>query len=138
MSIRKRAILLLALAVAHGPAWSMDANNEFRSVGIGAQPCSAYLDSRRESDPDAWAAYGVWMTGFITANNLMRRETYDLLGDYTPERALDVLDGYCGENPQHPFVFAVMQLVSKELAPQRVPQKPTTAPATVPVPPPED
>lgn len=133
----KRVSVVLALMMTAVPVWSMDQNNEFRTIGIGAQPCSAYLQARQGNDPDASAPYGVWMTGFITANNLTRRHTYDLLGNTTVERAMDVLDSYCGDHPEHPFVFAVMQLVSKELVPQRVQKKPESAPAPIPIPSPE-
>lgn len=137
MSNLKRAAGVLTLTLLAAPVWSMDQHNEFRAIGIGAQPCSQYLQARQGSDPDASAPYGVWMTGFITANNLTRRQTYDLLGDTTAERAMDVLDSYCGDHPEHPFVFAVMELVSKELVPKRVKSKPESAPAPIPIPSPE-
>lgn len=140
MGFAKTAPRLLALAtlvLIKGPAWAVDADNQFRSIGIGAQPCTDYITAR-EGGEESWAAYGVWMTGFITANNLMRRDTYDLLGDTSAERAMTVLDQYCLGNPDHPFVFAVMQLVTQELAPQRVERKPEDAPPAIPVPgPPE-
>ncbi len=130
-------ICVLTLALGAAPAAAMDQNNEFRAIGIGAQPCSDYLQARQGGDPKGAAAYGVWMTGFITANNLTRRQTYDLLGDTTPEHAMEVLDSYCGDHPEHPFVFAVMQLVAKELIPQRVQKKPDSAPAPIPIPSPD-
>lgn len=136
MRMLKFAAATVLLAVAAAPAWAMDKNKEFRTVGIGAQPCSDYLKAR-EGDPDVWAPYGVWMTGFVTANNFGQRDTYDLFGDTTAEQAMQVLDGYCSDNPRHPFVFAVMQLVSKTLAPQRVREKPESAPAPIPIPSPD-
>lgn len=134
---RRSGALLLTLACAL-PAGAVDENNQFRSIGIGAQPCGDYTQARDGGNPEDWGAYGVWMTGFITANNLMRRDTYDLLGDTSAEHAMTVLDQYCAGNPQHPFVFAVMQLVSEELMPQRVRSKPDTAPAPIPIPAPAD
>lgn len=129
-----RACALLAALTWALPSAAVDENNQFRSVGIGAQPCSDYTQARDQTEPGAWAPYGVWMTGFVTANNLMRRDTYDLFGDTTTERAMTVLDQYCLGNPEHPFVFAVMQLVSEELVPQRVRRKPESVPAPTPIP----
>ena len=135
MSKLSYTALALALAlIAPNLAWGVDENNEFRTVGVGAQPCDEYLKVRSEDNPGAWAPYGAWMTGFLTATNLMRRQTYDLLGDTSADRAMELLDGYCREHPEHPFVFSVMRLVSKELAPRRLEQKPASAPAPVPIP----
>ena len=132
MSKLPYAPLVLAL-IAPNLAWAVDENNEFRTVGIGAQPCGEYLKAR-DREPEAWAPYGTWMTGFVTANNAGQRGTYDLFGDTSADRAMQLLDGYCRDHPQHPFVYAVMQLVSKELAPRRVQQKPASAPASIPIP----
>lgn len=137
MSRLKRIVLAAGLAATYAPAMAIDQNNEFRTLGVGAQTCADYAHARSAEDGDEWAPYGVWMTGFLTANNLMRRDTYDLLGTTTPERAMEVLDIYCSTNPDHPFVFAVMQLVSKELAPQKIDQKPNSAPAPIPIPSPD-
>lgn len=137
MSKLRCVVLSVALLTTAATAWSMDKNKEFRTLGVGAQSCSDYLTARNSKDPDTWAPYGIWMTGFVTANNFGQRDTYDLLGNTTPEQAMAVLDSYCSDNPRHPYVYAVMQLVSKTLAPQRIEQKPESAPAPIPIPSPD-
>lgn len=117
-----------ALLMATGPAGALDRNQQFRTLGVGAVPCSRYTEVRAADSPNAWAAFAVWAAGFLTAHNLLSRDTYDYLGPTTPEQLMASLDGYCAEMPQQPFVFALLRYIGEELAPRRLQRRPTPPP----------
>lgn len=97
----------LLLAVATIPAQAADQKGRFRAKGVGAQSCSDYLQFGKEDQLVA----ETWWAGFVTAVNIERDDTYDVLPNVPVETVNQWLEGYCRNNPRHLMSIAVYRLV---------------------------
>jgi hypothetical protein len=103
------AVALTSLAV--GLAAAADAKNSFSVRGIGTTTCSKYLEMRNLKPKDT-EVFVHWMTGFITAYNWMKPDTYDVAPQYKSAGLLRYLDLYCGKNPKQSIGQATTQFVN--------------------------
>ena len=122
---RMTGLLLSALLALPAVAAAIDQNQQFRTVGVGAIPCSRFTEIRASDNENAWAPFGIWAAGFLSSHNLLHRDTYDFLGDTTPDQVMSALDRFCGEMPDQPFVFALMRYIGEDLKAQRLHSRPT-------------
>ena len=106
--IGKRTILvattsLLLVALALNDAESADANKEFSVRGLGVTTCSKYLEERKAQQSEKFAH---WFTGFLTAYNWLKSDTFDIAPQYKSDGLLRYLDQYCGKNPKQRVIEA--------------------------------
>ncbi|GEM_PF-1513488 len=115
---RLRTCLLALLLCGASPSLpAKDMDGEFAVFGIGATRCADYLQARRESAATT-RRYADWTLAYVSAFNLIVPNTYDLLGDYTLDQALQWLDQHCADNRNTVYVNAVAAL-SQSLFPSR-------------------
>jgi hypothetical protein len=103
--IGKRIILgatafLLLSALAMNDAGAADANQRFKVRGLGANTCSKYLEARNLDAKQSEEDYSNWFTGFITAYNWLKPDTYDISQNHNAHGLLRYLDLHCGRNPK--------------------------------------
>lgn len=100
----KKGLWLLLLVFAL-PVKARDVGGDFAVLGIGSQPCAAYLKARRahgEREQD----YVNWLLGYLSAFNLIVSHTYNILGENDINDALSWLDQQCLATPKTHFVNA--------------------------------
>lgn len=102
----------VAAAIGWQDAGAADAKGRFNVRGLGTTACGKYLESRNlnvnESDQ-----YAHWLTGFLTAYNLLQPDTYDIApaDRYNQQGLLRYLDIYCGKNPKKKIIDAATTFV---------------------------
>ena len=109
--IGKRTILgaaafLLFFALGMDDAGSADANKRFSVRGLGTKTCSKYLEERNLDAKQAELDYSNWFTGFITAYNWLKPDTYDISQNHNAHGLLVYLDLYCGKHPKSKIIDA--------------------------------
>ena len=114
--ICKRAIvgamaLLLFSAFTLHDAGAADAKKRFSVRGLGTKTCSNFL-SDRNLDAKQSEEYANWFTGFVTAYNWLKPDTYDISVGYKANTFLRYLDLYCGRNPKSRIVDAATAFVA--------------------------
>lgn len=100
------ASALLAALLFAGAAHADDADGRFRIKGVGGQSCKQYL----AFDKDSRLVVETWWAGFVTALNIERRDTYDILSGVSVEQVNAWLVAYCGENKDDLLAVAVYRL----------------------------
>jgi len=113
----KTCLLALLLGGASPSLPAKDMDGEFAVFGLGATRCGDYLQARR-GNVAATRRYADWTLAYVSAFNLIVPNTYDLMGDYTLDQALDWLDEHCGGNPEQVYINAVAAL-GQSLFPSR-------------------
>ena len=114
--IRKRKILgatafLLLSALALNDAESADTNKQFGVRGLGVTTCGKYLEGRNR-DAKQSEKFAHWFTGFLTAYNWLKPDTYDIAVQYKSDGLLRYLDQYCGKNPKQRIIEAATSFVN--------------------------
>lgn len=100
---------LLALLLASTPLAAKDMDGEFAVFGSGATRCENYLQARSAGGA-AQRRYADWTLAYVSAFNLIVPNTYDLMGNFTLDQALDWLDQHCRKQRREIFVNAVAAL----------------------------
>jgi hypothetical protein len=103
------AFLLLSALTLHD-ADSADANKRYSVRGLGTKTCSNFL-SDRNLDAKQSEEYANWLTGFVTAYNWLKPDTYDISTGYKANGLLRYLDLYCGRNPKSRIIDAATAFV---------------------------
>lgn len=79
--------------------------------GAGNGTCERFV-TEREAQSQAYALFGGWLAGYITAYNQLTDKTFDI----APWQNLDLLaaflDNFCRHNPDLAFVSAVGAMIS--------------------------
>jgi hypothetical protein len=104
------AFLLLS-ALATNDAGSVDAKNKFGVRGLGTTTCSKFLEERN-LDAKQSEQFAHWFTGFVTAYNWLKPDTYDISVQYKSDGLLRYLDLYCGRNPKNRIIDAATSFVN--------------------------
>ncbi|MBN1377886.1 MAG: hypothetical protein JXA04_01470 [Gammaproteobacteria bacterium] len=111
------AICLLILGLAATQPAAKDIDGEFVVFSAGANTCTDYLVARRIGRL-AMEPYRQWLSGYLSAFNLIVVNTYDIVGESSYTQITDWLDRYCAENKEVSFVNASATL-TVSLYPQR-------------------
>jgi hypothetical protein len=82
------AVFLLLFALTLNDAGSADAKKRYSVRGLGATTCSKYLEDRN-LDAKQSEQFAHWFTGFLTAYNWLKPDTYDIAARSTSR------DGLC-------------------------------------------
>lgn len=87
-------------------AEAKDISGEFAVHGVGAEPCTAYLESRAAGAGQI-LEYEIWLAGYFSAFNLIVSNTYSIMGGRGMEVFWQALDEYCNAKPEALFVTAI-------------------------------
>lgn len=113
--------LSLALFAALAPARAEDGEGRFAVKGVGAAPCSAYVDAFEAQDVKAAQMLG-WVAGYLTAVNERQAETFDVISWQTDYLIAASLSEYCKQNLETPLHAAMANMV-RRLNADRVEEK---------------
>ena len=86
-----------------------DMNGNFASYGVGARPCSDYIEARQQGE-ELLDYYNNFVLGYLSAVNLIVPSTFDILGDRSMGAALARLDDHCQRNSDENFTNALALL----------------------------
>jgi hypothetical protein len=102
---------LSALAIARSEA--ADKNERFSVRGLGTTTCGKYLE-RRNLNAKESEEFVHWFTGFLTAYNWLKPDTYDIApaSQYNSAGLLRFMDLYCGQSPKKRLIDAAVSFVN--------------------------
>jgi hypothetical protein len=104
------AFLLLSV-LAMNDAGSADVKEKFSVRGLGTTTCGKFLEERN-LDAKQSVEFAHWFTGFVTAYNWLKPDTYDISVQYKSDGLLRYLDLYCGRNPKNRIIDAATSFVN--------------------------
>ena len=110
------------------PTLAKDIDGEFIAFSVGTGSCKNYL-AARQAGGSSFQTYKDWLSGYLSAFNLIVANTYDIVGKRRYKQLIRWVDRYCNKNQQQAFVNAAAQLTVK-LFPSRLnlaPNKNTSA-----------
>jgi hypothetical protein len=105
--MRKLLLCTVLAMLAAAQAQAADERGRFRAKGVGSQSCASFLTFDRDDKLIA----ETWWAGYVTAVNIERDNTYDVLPEVKPELVNRWLDGYCKDNPDHLLAIAVHRMI---------------------------
>lgn len=108
------------LAVVSPAALAADAQGRFAGHGPGIAQCSQLIDALQVEGPDRPLFVG-WVSGFLTAANAYKPDTYDVSPWQPMEFVANVVADQCSRNP-NAAVTEVMLAVTEQLAMDRLQQ----------------
>ncbi len=87
----------------------------YKVYSYGADSCGVYIKSRANLDKYdqqfTSLIYAGWLNGYVTGFNLLKPNTFDIMGNTGLEAQLVWLHNYCKENPHNRFADAVSELI---------------------------
>jgi hypothetical protein len=106
------AVVIAALALDETAA--ADKNNRYSVRGLGTTTCGKYLEMRN-LNVDESDQYANWLTGFLTAYNWLKPETYDIApaSQFDKTHLLRFIDIYCGTYPTKRVIDAAASFVNQ-------------------------
>lgn len=105
----KKLSLFLVLILCSGPLLAKDMHQRHAVFGVGGESCGSYLKAR-SAGGNRFNAYYDWITGYLSAFNLIVANTYDILGEHRITDALKRLDDYCSSHNDEVFITAMAML----------------------------
>lgn len=105
--MRKFVFCLVAAMLAAGQIQAADGKGRFRIKGVGSQSCASFLTF----DEDDRVIVETWWAGYVTAVNIERDDTYDVLPEVKPDLVNRWLQGWCKDNPDQLLAIAVHKMV---------------------------
>ncbi len=114
-------IVFLFLLAMPGKTYAADQNDKYLIKGYGAKSCGSYIQHRKEPNLEADILF--WVGGYITAYNVLKAETYSIMGSTDIDGVMGWLDNYCRANPLERFSTAIYLLTIK-LYPKRQKEAP--------------
>ncbi|MDH5394035.1 MAG: hypothetical protein OEY11_12675 [Gammaproteobacteria bacterium] len=87
-------MLLLSFAVS-----AKDNRQQFATYGLGAEPCSSY-NHARSAGGERELQMRQWLAGYVTAFNLIVKDTYDIFGSTDYDGMIEWLDDRCNKYPR--------------------------------------
>ena len=105
----KKILTLMLLGLFSASIAAKDMNQRFAVFGVGAENCTDYLQARQTMGKPQQEYYH-FITGYLSAFNLIVPGTYNILGKRNLSGALEWLDNYCRANGQENFTNAMARL----------------------------
>ena len=102
--MRSIALLILLIGLGTMPLAAKDIDGEFVVFSTGAQTCTDYIGARRQGA--SIEPYRQWLSGYLSAFNLIVVNTYDIVGERNYAQIIGWLDQYCLQNQEVSFVNA--------------------------------
>lgn len=112
------ALLVAALAMA-SPAFAADSKGRAAPKGWGLATCQQFLDAATKKDEEVVRVIISWLNGFITATNILEKDTYDVAPWQDSLFLLNVMIPYCQQTPKQPLIGVVFGL-TQELIKDRI------------------
>lgn len=103
MTARHFVFLALATTLFSTPCAARDVNGNYATFGAGGESCAVYLESRKAGEGYE-VIFQEWVAGHLSAYNLLLENTYNIMGETSPEELFLELDVLCEQNPDMPFV----------------------------------
>lgn len=100
-----RIAALFALTLHGGAVDARDVNGNYAVFGVGSTPCADYLAARDAGGIEE-EKYIEWISGHLSAYNLLLVNTYNMLGEGNAFALLARLDSHCRREREQPFVQA--------------------------------
>ena len=116
----KRAPILcltLFLLTVHG-AQAADDGGRFAIKGAGLMTCQQYTAARTQKLPVVYSLLG-WLDGYITAQNELSPDTFDVAAWESTDLFSRILDSHCRDHPDDRF-FSVVRSVVTEIRARRL------------------
>lgn len=89
-----------------------DIDGEFVVFSVGAHKCSDYIKAK-DIGGNSFKSYKDWLSGYMSAFNLIVTNTYDIIGQRKYSQIIRWLDIYCKKNRNESFVNASAMLTVK-------------------------
>lgn len=115
----KSIAMILATLLVGTSAHAVDSNGRFHIVGAGSVTCQQYSDATEQQKLYA----ETWWAGYITALNRTGDDTYNILGETTPQAMNAMIAKYCADNPGMRLALAIHKVV-EHLQPMRTRKSP--------------
>lgn len=115
---RMLAVAAATLPMIAGGAQAGDAEGRYAVKGVGLMPCQNFLQMAEQNQPQV-ALVASWMTGYLSAANMLIDGTYDLVSWQDDAVLINALAAACSQMPQQPVAVASGQLV-RGLGPERI------------------
>ena len=87
-----------AVFLGAGTAQAADASGNFAVRGLGSQTCATYVAAAAK--PEEFARYGNWLLGYVTVQNRLTPDTYDVIPTEPGADFPNVVAVVCRTNPQ--------------------------------------
>lgn len=94
------------IALASPPLAARDVSGSYAVFGIGSNTCDDYLDARYRGGADE-LIYVEWISGHLSAYNLLLDNTYNILGNTSPFDFMAQLDAWCRQHRDQAFTIAI-------------------------------
>lgn len=110
----KPSLLLAALAVlaASTPSHAADRSGSFVLRGAGSQVCPAFMTTINARDKAGSTAYLAWFQGYLSANNRLLPETFDVVPTQGAADFMGVVKAICEKAPQFTVENAANQAIA--------------------------
>src|SRR5262245_52544462 len=87
----------------------LDIDGHYTSMGYGGSSCGKFVEAR--NNEHSKVAYATWVTGYMTAVNQERANTFSIAGNTDLDGLMLWIENYCKDNPLILFSNAVAKLV---------------------------
>lgn len=102
-------------------SWAADAQHDYAVRGIGALQCSTFLNFDPKADFYRNIAVENWLLGYLTAENRLTPDTYDIMALQDPQIFPNIIAALCKANPDASIEAVVADLV-KQFQPIKIDQ----------------
>jgi hypothetical protein len=107
-----RALLwALVLQLVAGAAFAADAAGNYAIWGVGRSSCHQFVESLSATSGER---YRIYLTGYLTAFNTLREDTYNATGGQSLDLSVGWLADYCELHQMESFDRAIKQMLSSQ------------------------
>ena len=99
-------------------AQAADDGGHFAIKGAGLMDCRQYTTARTQKSPVVYSLLG-WLDGYITAQNELSPDTFDVAAWESTDLFSRILDSHCRDHPDDRF-FSVVRSVVTEIRARRL------------------
>lgn len=92
-------------------ALAADKDKNFAVKGLAAASCATFVEERAKSSRTYGEAMA-WLTGYISAYNYLKPDTYDVAPWQSVELLSFILAAHCEKNPAESFFYASNRLIN--------------------------
>lgn len=109
--MNRTLLVLMSLVLFPLSASAADKDNNFAVKGLAAASCASFVEEREKSS-HAYNEAMSWLTGYISAYNYLKPDTYDVAPWQSIELLSFILAAHCRENPDESFFHASDRLLN--------------------------
>jgi len=109
--MKRRLLVLLSIVMLPLGALAADKDNNFAVKGLAAASCASFVQEREKSSP-AYNEAMSWLTGYISAYNYLKPDTYDVAPWQSAELLSLMIAEHCKKNPAESFFHASNRLLN--------------------------